>query len=92
MKIPVRTCIVTRARKNKVDLVRIVNIDGTLKVDLNSSLPGRGVYLLPELEVLETAIGKRKFGYALKSKFNLTDLNIQTLKSDFAKAITLVRS
>jgi len=52
-KIPMRTCIVTREKLPKKELVRIVrNKDGEVFVDETGKQNGRGVYLKKEINVI----------------------------------------
>lgn len=56
-KTPERTCIVTREKFPKQELLRIVkNNEGTVFVDLSGKANGRGAYLKKDLSVLEKAI------------------------------------
>lgn len=55
-KIPMRTCVVTKEKLEKRDLLRIVRTpDGEIKPDLTGKLNGRGAYLKKEINVLEKA-------------------------------------
>ncbi|HBA37272.1 MAG TPA: DUF448 domain-containing protein [Firmicutes bacterium] len=54
-KIPMRSCVVTRERLPKQELIRIVKFDGTVKVDPTGKLNGKGCYLKKDVEVLEKA-------------------------------------
>lgn len=55
-KIPMRTCIVTREKCEKMDLVRIVRTpEGNVEIDLSGKKNGRGAYLKKDLEVFNTA-------------------------------------
>ena len=55
-KIPMRTCVVTREKCEKKDLVRVVrNTDGIVEIDLTGKKNGRGAYLKKSAEVFETA-------------------------------------
>ncbi len=55
-KIPMRTCIVTREKLPKVELIRIVRTpEGEVKVDLSGKMNGHGVYLKKDLEVINKA-------------------------------------
>lgn len=55
-KIPMRTCIVSREKLPKQELVRIVrNKEGEVFVDLTGKQNGRGVYLKKDLEVVNKA-------------------------------------
>ncbi|HOP65995.1 MAG TPA: YlxR family protein [Bacilli bacterium] len=52
-KIPLRTCIVTKEKLDKRDLIRIVkDKDGNVSVDLTGRANGKGVYLKKDKEVI----------------------------------------
>ena len=58
-KIPLRTCVVTREKFEKKDLIRVVkNNENKVFVDLTGKANGRGAYIKKDLEVL--AIAKKK--------------------------------
>lgn len=55
-KIPLRTCIITKEKLPKQDLVRIVRTkEGNVIVDESGKVNGRGAYLKKDLEVFEKA-------------------------------------
>lgn len=55
-KIPMRTCVVTKEKLPKRELIRIVrNKDGEVSVDTSGKLNGKGVYLKLEASVIEKA-------------------------------------
>ena len=55
-KIPMRTCIVTKEKCEKKDLVRIVRTpEGVVEIDLSGKKNGRGAYLKRDKEVFEKA-------------------------------------
>lgn len=55
-KIPMRTCVVSREKLPKQELIRIVrNKEGEVFVDITGKQNGRGVYLKKDLEVIEKA-------------------------------------
>lgn len=55
-KIPMRTCVITKEKCEKKDLVRIVRTpDGTVEIDLTGKKNGRGAYLKKSQEVFEKA-------------------------------------
>lgn len=55
-KIPLRSCVVTREKLPKQELLRIVRTtEGEVKVDLTGKLNGRGAYIKKNLETLEKA-------------------------------------
>lgn len=71
-KVPMRTCIVTREKYEKKDLLRIVkNNEGQVFVDETGKANGRGAYIKKDIEVLEKAI-----------KTKVLDRNLETTISD----------
>lgn len=55
-KMPERTCVVTREKCLKKDLLRIVRCpDGVVRVDLTGKMNGRGVYVKKDIDVIEKA-------------------------------------
>ena len=56
-KIPMRTCIVTREKLPKGQLVRVVRTpEGTVVIDTTGRTNGRGAYLKKDLQVIEKAM------------------------------------
>jgi len=52
-KIPMRTCTVSHEKLPKVELVRIVRTPlGTVEIDLNGKMNGRGAYLKKDKDVI----------------------------------------
>jgi len=55
-KIPERTCIVTKEKLPKSELLRIVkNNEGNIFVDVTGKANGRGAYIKKDIDVLEKA-------------------------------------
>ena len=55
-KIPMRSCVITREKCAKHDLIRVVRTpDGSVTIDLTGKLNGRGAYLKKDLSVFEKA-------------------------------------
>ncbi len=55
-KIPMRTCVVTRQKYPKQELIRVVRTtDGKVIVDTTGKVNGRGAYLKKDLTVFEKA-------------------------------------
>ena len=55
-KIPMRTCVVTREKCEKKDLLRIVRTpEGNVIVDITGKANGRGAYLKKDIEVINKA-------------------------------------
>jgi uncharacterized protein len=64
---PVRTCIVERARKERPFLLRFVLSpqDGVVP-DIKANLPGRGVWVTAEKEIVSEAVRRRAFQRAFR--------------------------
>ena len=55
-KVPMRSCVVTKEKLPKNELIRIVRgTDGAVFVDLTGKANGRGAYIKKELDVFEKA-------------------------------------
>lgn len=55
-KIPMRSCVVTREKLPKSELVRVVRTpEGKLQVDTTGKVNGRGAYLKKDLSVFDKA-------------------------------------
>lgn len=55
-KIPLRTCVITKERCPKQELIRVVRTpEGTIIIDASGKANGRGAYLKLDLEVIEKA-------------------------------------
>ena len=60
-KIPMRSCIVTKEKLPKQELIRVVRTpEGNVIVDLTGKANGRGAYLCDNIECLEKAIKTKK--------------------------------
>ena len=60
-KIPLRTCVITREKLPKKDLLRIVRTpEGEVLVDETGKMNGRGAYIKKDIQVLEQARKKKK--------------------------------
>ncbi len=52
-KIPLRTCVITREKLPKKELLRIVRTpEGTVKVDLTGKLNGHGAYIKKDKDLI----------------------------------------
>jgi hypothetical protein len=58
-KVPMRSCVVTKEKLPKNELVRVVKTDDGVIVDLTGKVNGHGVYLKKDLEVISTAKSKK---------------------------------
>lgn len=55
-KIPMRSCVVTRERLPKGELIRVVRTpEGKVIIDTTGKANGRGAYLKKDIEVFEKA-------------------------------------
>lgn len=55
-KIPMRSCVVTKEKLPKKELIRVVRTpEGTIEIDESGKLNGRGAYLKKDLEVIKKA-------------------------------------
>lgn len=55
-KIPLRTCIITKEKLPKKELIRVVRTpEGEVIIDQTGKANGRGAYLKLDLEVIEKA-------------------------------------
>lgn len=55
-KMPERTCVITKEKTLKKDLLRIVrDKDGNVSVDITGKANGRGAYLKKDVEVIKKA-------------------------------------
>lgn len=55
-KIPERTCVITKEKTQKKDLLRVVrDKDGNVTVDITGKQNGRGAYLKKDLDVINKA-------------------------------------
>ena len=59
-KIPMRSCVVTKEKLPKIELLRIVKTpEGSIKADETGKLNGRGAYIKKDISVLKTAKEKK---------------------------------
>lgn len=55
-KMPERTCVITKEKTLKKDLLRVVrNKEGIVSVDLTGKANGRGAYLKKDIDVINKA-------------------------------------
>ena len=82
-KIPMRTCVITREKLPKQELIRVVRTpEGELIVDLTGKANGRGAYLKKDREV---------FNKARKSKCLNKILELEVPNSIFEQLKNLVK-
>ncbi len=93
---PERRCIVTGDVQPKQGLVRFVlGPDGTIYPDLAEKLPGRGIWVTSDRDLIEKAAAKGMFARAAKAPAktpeNLADLVEEGLAKRVVELISLVR-
>ena len=55
-KIPMRSCVITKEKLPKNELIRVVRtVEGTVVIDTTGKVNGRGAYLKKDKEVFEKA-------------------------------------
>ena len=70
-KIPMRTCVITKEKLPKKELIRIVrNNDGEVSVDETGKQNGKGVYLKRDLEVVNKARSNKSLNRYLECEVN----------------------
>lgn len=63
-----RQCVFCRTYKSKEDLIRITKSqDGSIKINNNSDVTGRSVYICKNAECVQNALKKKKIEGSLKS-------------------------
>ena len=66
-KIPMRSCVITKEKLPKKDLIRVVRTpDGEVIIDTVGKANGRGAYLLRTLEAVDLAQKKGALNRALE--------------------------
>ena len=67
-KIPMRSCVVTKEKLPKGELLRIVKTpEGNVKADISGKLNGRGAYIKRNIQVLEKAKKNKILDHALET-------------------------
>lgn len=68
-KIPMRSCVVTREKYPKGELLRIVRTpEGEVKIEEIGKMNGKGAYIKKDIQVLEKAIKSKVLERALEVK------------------------
>ena len=71
-KIPMRSCVVTREKLPKAELLRIVKTtDGNVVADISGKINGRGAYIKKDIEVLEKAIKSKVLERQLETTISM---------------------
>lgn len=82
-KIPMRSCLITKEKLPKKDLIRIVRTpEGTVIIDELGKANGRGAYLKKDIEVINKAKNNKVLERVLEVKVpdNIYDELIEKLK------------
>ncbi len=76
---PLRRCLVTRGQGRREEMLRFVAApDGELIFDASATLPGRGMWLSAQADVLDLAVRRGVFARAARTKLKLPeDLHAQ---------------
>lgn len=69
-KIPMRSCVVTREKLPKNELIRIVKTEDGVVVDTTGKVNGHGVYLKKDINVIEIAKTKKILDRLLETTVN----------------------
>ncbi|QPM91433.1 RNA-binding protein [Pseudooceanicola algae] len=86
---PERKCIVTGEVQPKGGLIRfVVGPDDLIVPDIMEKLPGRGIWVSSQREVLETAVKKKLFAKAARTKVTLPDDVIGVIEAQLLRRVT----
>lgn len=89
VSVPFRRCIVTRESLPKPEMIRfVVDPSGVLTPDLAARLPGRGLWLTAQRDIVETARTKRLFGRAARRSVTIPEALADRLEAMLAKRCT----
>jgi predicted RNA-binding protein YlxR (DUF448 family) len=70
-KIPMRTCVVTKEKLPKRELIRIVmNKEGNISIDKTGKLSGRGAYICDSIDCLEKLIKAKRLEKVFETKID----------------------
>lgn len=68
-KIPLRTCVITKEKLPKQELIRVVkNNENNVFIDLTGKSNGRGAYIKRDINVLDTAIKTKALSRQLEAE------------------------
>lgn len=67
---PIRKCVGCGARRDKIELLRVVNNKGEILIDPGERTPGRGAYLCPNMDCLDKAVENGALKDALKKEIS----------------------
>lgn len=82
-KIPLRTCIITKEKLPKQELIRVVRTpDGNVIIDESGKSNGRGAYLKKDVEVIKKAS---------KNKILNRQLEVEVSKEIYDELIKIIK-
>ncbi|SFL14299.1 RNase P modulator RnpM [Halanaerobium salsuginis] len=67
---PIRKCVGCGARRDKIELLRIVNNKSEILVDPGGRTPGRGAYICPNMDCLDKAVANNSLKKALRAEIS----------------------
>ncbi|MDD2625176.1 MAG: YlxR family protein [Tenericutes bacterium] len=67
-KIPLRSCVITKEKLPKRELIRVVRTNEGIKVDVTGKLNGRGAYIKKDINVIEKASKENQLSRALQAE------------------------
>lgn len=67
-KIPMRTCVVTKEKLPKKELIRVVRTTEGIVIDETGKVNGHGVYLKKNKEVINLAKNKKVLNHELETE------------------------
>ena len=71
---PERRCLVTGERQGKAEMIRfVVSPDGQIVPDILEKLPGRGIWVTSDPDILRQAVSKQLFSRGAKQKVTVAD-------------------
>jgi predicted RNA-binding protein YlxR (DUF448 family) len=86
---PERRCIVTGETGPKRGLVRfVVSPDGEIAPDILEKLPGRGIWISAERDVIEKAVAKKLFARAAKAQVKVPEDLVDRVEAGLARRLT----
>ena len=84
---PERTCVLTRRKANKDQLIRLaLGPDGTVAPDVRARAPGRGAWISVRKSALAEAVANGKLKGALQRAFKTGDINVPADLADRTEA------
>ena len=71
-KIPMRSCVITKEKLPKMELIRIVKTpQGNIEIDTTGKINGRGAYIKKDISVLEKAKKSKILDKILETNISL---------------------